>query len=133
MAGRRVRPKPAALDDVSGDTWMWGNTRGGGGAPLRDTSGNTVTNLKLALSGVTDVDHSPTNIRAKKSMAFEDDDPEPPRRRYNRDEYDRNFEHNDRNSGGHQQYSPQNSPKRALNVAVDFEKDARKKYDKIYS
>ncbi len=126
-----MKPKPPALDEVSGDSWMWGNTRGGGGAPLRDTSGNTVTNLKLALSGVADVDHSPTNARAKKSMGFDDvdrDDPEPHRRRYNRDEYDRNFEHAapPRNVD-RQQYSPQNSPKRAQNAATDFEKEARKR------
>lgn len=29
--------------------WVWGNHRGGGGAPLKDANGNTLTNLKGAL------------------------------------------------------------------------------------
>eukprot|EP01038_Epipyxis_sp_PR26KG_P008507 gene8507-11499_t len=41
------------------DSWIWGNHRGGGGAPLRDVQGNNVTNLKKVLKGTIEVDHSP--------------------------------------------------------------------------
>lgn len=33
-------------DNNGDDGWIWGNSRGGGGAPVRDAAGNTVTNLK---------------------------------------------------------------------------------------
>ena len=37
--------------DNNGDDWIWGNSRGGCGAPLKDSSGNVVTNLRLAIKG----------------------------------------------------------------------------------
>jgi hypothetical protein len=40
------------------DGWFWGNRRGGGGAPLRDSSGAVVTNLRLAVRGAVEIDHS---------------------------------------------------------------------------
>jgi hypothetical protein len=32
-----------------GDGWIWGNHRGGGGAPLKDEFGNSIANLKAVL------------------------------------------------------------------------------------
>lgn len=48
MSFRKQRSTITDPDESSGgnDGWIWGNTRGGGGAPLRDAHGNTVTNLK---------------------------------------------------------------------------------------
>lgn len=45
----------------SSDPWIWGNQRGGGGAPLRDMDGNHLANLKKVLHGEVDVDHSPVS------------------------------------------------------------------------
>lgn len=47
------------VSEPAEDGWIWGSTRGGGGAPLRDTQGNTVTNLKKVIQGDVHVDHSP--------------------------------------------------------------------------
>ena len=48
-----------------GDTWIWGNHRCGGGAPLKDAAGNNVTNLKKVLLGDVDIDNSPSPGRPK--------------------------------------------------------------------
>ena len=52
---RRRREEPQDEEDG----WIWGNNRGGGGAPLRDPSGNAVTNLKKVINGEVEVDYSP--------------------------------------------------------------------------
>lgn len=47
-----VRRNRAYMDQINtqvqqpDDEWVWGNHRGGGGAPVRDTNGNNVSNLK---------------------------------------------------------------------------------------
>lgn len=47
-----VRRNRAYMDQIKAqvnqpdDGWVWGNHRGGGGAPVRDTDGNNVSNLK---------------------------------------------------------------------------------------
>lgn len=46
--------------DSAPEEWIWGGGRGGGGAPLRDTSGNTITNLKKVIAGDIQVDFSPS-------------------------------------------------------------------------
>lgn len=70
MAGRnRQRPEP------EGENWIWGNHRGGGGAPLKDAYGNSVANLKNVLKGETQIDHSPS----KQSLRDYDDDGYPQR------------------------------------------------------
>lgn len=47
MSFRRQKSSFTDPDNSNGEEgWIWGNSRGGGGAPLRDASGNTVTNLK---------------------------------------------------------------------------------------
>jgi hypothetical protein len=43
------------------DEWIWGNKRGGGGAPIKDVAGAVVTNLRQVARGSVQVDHSPTN------------------------------------------------------------------------
>ena len=40
------------------DTWIWGNTRGGGGAPLKNINGETITNLKKVMNGTIEVDYN---------------------------------------------------------------------------
>lgn len=57
-----LRKKKSTFDEshLPTDNWIWGNTRGGGGAPLRDQDGNDVANLKKVLTGAVAVDHSPS-------------------------------------------------------------------------
>ena len=57
-----LRKKKSTFDesDLPSDGWIWGNSRGGGGAPLKDMHGNDVANLKKVLNGVVEVDHSPS-------------------------------------------------------------------------
>jgi hypothetical protein len=57
-----LRKKKSTFDesDLPTDGWIWGNSRGGGGAPLRDHEGNDVANLKKVLTGAVAVDHSPS-------------------------------------------------------------------------
>jgi hypothetical protein len=47
------------IDDNPNDGWIWGSSRGGGGAPLRTKDGTLVTNLKLVINGAVEPDHSP--------------------------------------------------------------------------
>ena len=74
----------SALRDVASeveDGWIWGSSRGGGGAPLKDSQGKQLTNLKLVLAGDVEPDHSPSKI--KNGFDYDDDLPPrgPPRRR----------------------------------------------------
>jgi hypothetical protein len=38
--------------------WIWGSSRGGGGAPLKNKDGTPLTNLKLVINGAVEADHS---------------------------------------------------------------------------
>eukprot|EP01032_Pedospumella_encystans_P009146 gene9146-10795_t len=71
-----LRKKKSTFDesDLPTDNWIWGNTRGGGGAPLKDVQGNDVANLKKVLTGTIEVDHSPSpNGKARRNnQAFRD-------------------------------------------------------------
>jgi hypothetical protein len=71
---RALRPKPVEV--VSDEPWIWGNTRGGGGAPLKLADGTPVANLRDVMKGNVQPDHSPTRSPTKLSLArnFEDDD-----------------------------------------------------------
>ncbi|RYG93500.1 hypothetical protein EON65_58825, partial [archaeon] len=55
------RPKAnVGEDDYNGqEPWIWGNHRGGGGAPLKDDTGNTVANLKGAVPKLDPYDEKP--------------------------------------------------------------------------
>ena len=62
------------LRDVAGEAdtgWIWGNSRGGGGAPLKDSTGKPLANLKLVLAGDVEPDHSPSKMGGG---MFDDDD-----------------------------------------------------------
>ena len=37
--------------EIIQEDWIWGNHRGGGGAPLKDHSGNTITDIKTIVKG----------------------------------------------------------------------------------
>ena len=50
------------------DGWIWGNNRGGGGAPLKDREGKSLTNLKLVLAG--DVKKVITFVNLKTQQNF---------------------------------------------------------------
>ena len=69
--------------------WIWGNSRGGGGAPLKDSQGNALTNLKLVLAGDVEADHSPSKSPSKAGR-YDYDDYHAPRtsRRCEYDPYD---------------------------------------------
>jgi hypothetical protein len=72
----RNRQKFTEKLEGNDDGWIWGNQRGGGGAPLKDAYGNSVANLKGVLRGETEVDHSPSK---KQSMYGDEDDGFPAR------------------------------------------------------
>lgn len=65
-----LRKKKSTFDesDLPTDNWIWGNSRGGGGAPLKDNNGNDVANLKKVFTGVVEVDHSPSPNAKLKHM-----------------------------------------------------------------
>ena len=91
------------LRDVAADVddgWIWGNSRGGGGAPLKDAKGQALTNLKLVLTGDVEADHSPSKMGGNKFQEYEDDlSPRgQPRRR--RDEYEEDYGRRRRGGGG---------------------------------
>lgn len=76
MSTRALRPKPVEI--VEDDTWIWGNNRGGGGAPLKDIGGTPVANLRSVMKGSAQVDYSPSRspIKTKskhRAMSEEDD------------------------------------------------------------
>jgi hypothetical protein len=83
--------KVVDIPEDDGSNWFFSNRRGGGGAPLKDTFGNSVTNLKGVLSGDTRVDHSPSKEQGafsnpkNKFRNFDggDDDDLPPKPRRN--------------------------------------------------
>ena len=72
-----LRKKKSTFDesDLPTDNWIWGNTRGGGGAPLKDVQGNDVANLKKVLAGTIEVDHSPSpNSKGRRNNQLYDDE-----------------------------------------------------------
>lgn len=54
------RRNPNLRSDSPQEEWVWGNNRGGGGAPLKDQYGSPVANLKGVLHGDVAVDFSPS-------------------------------------------------------------------------
>jgi hypothetical protein len=60
-------------DDMPTEGWIWGNQRGGGGAPLKDSNGNAVSNLKKVLTGEIQVDHSPSPTKGKNAQGYDYD------------------------------------------------------------
>ncbi len=65
--GGNIRDTAAELDDG----WIWGSSRGGGGAPLKDRSGKAITNLKLVIQGDVEPDHSPSHSPNKDPFALQ--------------------------------------------------------------
>eukprot|EP00599_Poterioochromonas_sp_BG-1_P012691 CAMPEP_0173155752 /NCGR_PEP_ID=MMETSP1105-20130129/14307_1 /TAXON_ID=2985 /ORGANISM="Ochromonas sp., Strain BG-1" /LENGTH=690 /DNA_ID=CAMNT_0014072267 /DNA_START=11 /DNA_END=2083 /DNA_ORIENTATION=+ len=62
------------------EEWIWGNHRGGGGAPLKDVYGNSVANLKPVLKGEAEMDYlSASPSKQKLPRNRQDYDDEPPR------------------------------------------------------
>ena len=59
MNSRHVKPKPVEVV-TDNDQWIWGNNRGGGGAPLRNEDGHQLANLRDVMKGNVQPDHSPT-------------------------------------------------------------------------
>lgn len=56
MPRRGVQPVESSGAE---EPWIWGNHRGGGGAPVKDMSGNQVSNLRQVFRGGIEVDASP--------------------------------------------------------------------------
>ena len=81
------RPKPA--EEAADDGWIWGSSRGGGGAPLKSKDGNTITNLKLVIGGAVEPDHSPTGSPNRSSHGS--DQKTSRRVGYDDDNYDNNY------------------------------------------
>lgn len=95
-----MRRGKVSIRDVASeadDGWIWGNSRGGGGAPLKDREGKSLTNLKLVLAGDVEADHSPSKSPGQGDRHDYDDDDYAPRtsRRGDYDAYD-----DDRDFGG---------------------------------
>jgi hypothetical protein len=111
----RRNKKVVDVPEDDGSNWFFANRRGGGGAPLKDSFGNSVANLKGVLSGDTRVDHSPSKEQGAFSNpknkfrdfgGSEDDDlPPKPRRKGNnlRDADDSSYPSHGR--GGNDSYS----------------------------
>jgi hypothetical protein len=68
---RAVRPKPIETEPT--DNWIWGNNRGGGGAPLKDAAGTPLANLRDVVRGNVQPDHSPNRspIHARKYSDYD--------------------------------------------------------------
>jgi hypothetical protein len=52
------------------EEWIWGNTRGGGGAPLKTANGEQVTNLRGVIKGTTKID---TGYQSPTRSNYDDD------------------------------------------------------------
>ena len=59
--------KARVVSEEVDDGWIWGSSRGGGGAPLKSKDGTPVTNLKLVINGDVDVAHAPTGSPSRRS------------------------------------------------------------------
>lgn len=68
--GRRVQ----AEQEAGGEEWIWGNHRGGGGAPLKDVDGSQVSNLRNVLKGSVQIDHSPHSKHKLRGSGYGDED-----------------------------------------------------------
>jgi hypothetical protein len=79
-------------EDDTPEEWIWGNTRGGGGAPLKTLKGEQVANLRSVVRGGVEIDvESPSKHKAQRRSDREDRDD----RSYGRDS-DRRRRSNDR-------------------------------------
>lgn len=94
-----MRRAKEPIRDVASEAdqgWIWGSSRGGGGAPLKDRDGKSLTNLKLVLAGDVEPDHSPSKSPNNGDRYDYDDDYAPrTSRRGDFDAYD-----DDRDFGG---------------------------------
>lgn len=89
-------------DGGGGDTWIWGNTRGGGGAPLRNAHGEPITNLKAVMNGTVEVDYnSPGNRREYSPNKRRNNDSSPIRNDYNDKRYHSPIKGSEYTSRGH--------------------------------
>jgi hypothetical protein len=95
MSSRASKPKPIEVSEPT-DEWIWGNNRGGGGAPLKDVGGTPVANLRSVMKGNAQVDYSPTRSPIKNTptrrraahspdVEEEDRDRRPRRRNHSQD------------------------------------------------
>lgn len=76
MKGRRSRNDDNRGDEQ--DTWIWGNNRGGGGAPVKDQYGSPIADIRRVLVGEVRTDYSPTPAKQHSNN----------RRDYGREDYD---------------------------------------------
>jgi hypothetical protein len=56
------------------EEWIWGNHRGGGGAPLKTVDGSNATNLRAVLRGSQQIDVSPKKYAQNTSYSEDDDE-----------------------------------------------------------
>lgn len=119
-----LRKKKSTFDesDLPTDNWIWGNTRGGGGAPLKDVQGNDVANLKKVLTGTIEVDHSPSpngkarrNTQSYRETEYDDRDGGYNSKQNARNPQNKAPNHNGNNrnrQGGYDQYSDEEFDRR---------------------
>lgn len=68
VARRKTQAEKKEEQAAADDDWYWGRYRtGGGGAPLKDVNGNTVTNLRQVHRGTVEIDYSPGSPKKNKS------------------------------------------------------------------
>lgn len=148
MSFRRQKSSFNDAEESNGEEgWIWGNSRGGGGAPLRDASGNTVTNLKAIVNvnaheggRQSRRDYSPPMYDSPKKKGPRNN--VPPLRRNDYDDDDNYEEPRGRRSGGadyggnnrripglddpyrepaaHGNVSPQGSPKKFMSAIQEM-------------
>lgn len=112
------------------ETWVWGNTRGGGGAPLKDASGSIVTNLRQVARGSVEVDHlSPLEKKQRERGGGRDYYDEDDR------DYDRRSNGYDTRRGGSDrggdESGPKPSPKKFMSALRDMNGNAGEREAKI--
>lgn len=66
------RQRQVEVDTGPQDDWIWGNQRGGGGAPIKDTAGNQINNLKKVVKGDVVVDTSP-KAQGRRAISFKEE------------------------------------------------------------
>lgn len=147
MPRRGVQP-----DSDAGSDWFWGNHRGGGGAPLKDTKGylcfqhlalfdfnaiktcrQVVTNLRQVIKGPTEIDPlSPSEKNVIKKIHRDSHFHDLDGRMTPRDSRDRNMSPRDRiNSRYDEQILSHESPKRFMSALSQMNANPTDREEKL--
>jgi hypothetical protein len=117
-----MRRKQQVVDNTEDDGWVWGNHRGGGGAPLKDYDGNNVTNLKKVLKGEVEIENASPNSNPKrnKNNRVDWDENNENHSPYN-SKHRRDSNGNNKNNTRYEERDDSQSPRKGMNGLREIE------------